>query len=92
MPRLFPLGQNRIRMNVSKALLERFEQNERFITADKTWIYLYTPVMNEESKQWFAKGEPASKKTNTVQSAGKMMASIFEDNFVHRLSSKKVKP
>lgn len=84
-PRLLTLDQKRIRMNISKALLTRFKQNEpdflqRFITVDETWIHHYTPETKEQSKQWIAKGEPAPKKAKTVSSAGKVMATVFWDS------------
>ncbi|KAL6257504.1 hypothetical protein P5V15_011074 [Pogonomyrmex californicus] len=84
-PRLLTLDQKRIRMNISKALLERFKRNEsdflrRFITVDETWIHHYIPETKEQSKQWTAKGEPAPKKVKTVPSAGKVMATVFWDS------------
>ncbi|KYN18346.1 hypothetical protein ALC57_09342 [Trachymyrmex cornetzi] len=43
-PRLLTLDQKRIRMNFSKALLERFKRNEsdflrRLITVDESWVH-----------------------------------------------------
>ncbi|KAL6260784.1 hypothetical protein P5V15_008310 [Pogonomyrmex californicus] len=60
-PCLLTLDQKRIRMNISKALLERSKRNEsdflrQFITVDETWIHHYTPETKEQSKQWTAKG------------------------------------
>src|SRR5436190_23298789 len=84
-PRLLTLDQKRIRMNISKALLERFKRNEsdflrRLITVDETWIHHFTPETKEQSKQWTAKGEPAPKTAKTVLSAGKVMATVFWDS------------
>src|SRR5436190_5083057 len=84
-PRLLTLDQKRIRMNISKALLERFKRNEsdflrRLITVDETWIHHFTPETKEQSKQWTAKGEPTPKKAKTVLSAGKVMATVFWDS------------
>lgn len=51
----------------------------RFIKIDETWVHHFTPVTKEYSKQWTERGEPAPKKTKTVPSAGKVMASVFWD-------------
>ena len=52
----------------------------RFITVDETWIYYFTSETKEQSKQWTSLGKPApedQKKTKTVKSAGKVMATFF---------------
>ena len=50
----------------------------RFITMDETWIHHYTPESKQQSKQWTEAGCSAPKK-RSVQSAGKVMASVFWD-------------
>jgi len=44
---------------------------------DETWIHHYTPESKEQSKQWTEAGCSAAKKTRSVPSAGKVMASVF---------------
>ena len=66
MPRLLTVDQKHIRMNISKALLEWFKQNEseflcRLINVYETWIYHFSWDKGT-AKRWIAKGEPVSKK------------------------------
>jgi hypothetical protein len=63
--------------------LERFNKNKtgfvrRFITLDETWIHHYTPESKQQSKQWTEAGS-APKKTRSIPSAVKVMASVFRD-------------
>ena len=51
----------------------------RYITVDKTWIYSHTSETKEQSKQWTALGEPASKKAKTVKLTGNVMGTVFSD-------------
>jgi hypothetical protein len=51
----------------------------RFITTDETWIHHYTPESKQQSKQWTEASCSAPKKTRSVPSAGKFMASVFWD-------------
>jgi len=46
---------------------------------DKTWIHHHTPESKQQSKQWTEAGCSAPKKTRSVPSAGKVMASVFWD-------------
>jgi len=78
-PRLLTADQKPTRMKNSEQCLERFNENKtdfvrRFITMDGTWIHYYTPKSKQQSKQW-----TAPKKTRSVPSAGKVMASVFWD-------------
>jgi histone-lysine N-methyltransferase SETMAR len=64
--------------------LERFSKNEtdfvrRFIIMDETWIHHYTLESKQQSKQWTEASCSAPKKTRSVPSAGKVMASVFSD-------------
>ncbi|XP_011647659.1 histone-lysine N-methyltransferase SETMAR-like [Pogonomyrmex barbatus] len=84
-PRLLTVDQKRIRMNISKTLLERFKRNEsdflsRLITVDETWIHYFTSGTKEQSNRWTAKDEPALKKTNIISSAEKVIATFFWDS------------
>ena len=83
-PHLLTVDQKRIRMKISQACLDRFKQNKmdlkrRFITVDETWIHHFTPETKDQSKQWTDAGGSAPKKAKTVQSAGKVMASVVWD-------------
>jgi hypothetical protein len=71
-------------MKISEQCLERLNKNKtdfvrRFITMDETWIHHYTPESKQQSKQWTEAGCSAPKKTRSVSSAGKVMASMFWD-------------
>jgi hypothetical protein len=44
---------------------------------DETWIHHYTPESKQQSKQCTEAGCSAPKKTRSVPSAGKVMASVF---------------
>lgn len=52
----------------------------RFVTVDETWIHHYTPETKNQSKQWTSADERAPKKAKTVNSAGKVMATVFWDS------------
>jgi hypothetical protein len=45
----------------------------------ETWIHHYTPESKQQSKQWTEAGCSAPKKTVSVPSAGKVIASVFWD-------------
>jgi histone-lysine N-methyltransferase SETMAR len=64
--------------------LGRFNKNKtgfmhQFITMDETWIQHYTPESKQQSKQWTEVGFSAPKKTRSVPSAGKVVASVVWD-------------
>jgi len=80
--RLFTKDQKRTGMKISEHCLERFNKNKtdvvhQFITMDETWIHHYKPLSKQQSKQWTAARCSAPKKTKSVPSAGKVMASVF---------------
>jgi hypothetical protein len=85
MPRLLTADQKHTRMKISEQCLERFNKNRtdfvrrRFITMDETWIHHYTPESKQQAKQWTEAGCSVPKKTRSVPSAGKVMASVFWD-------------
>jgi len=83
-PRLLTADQKRTRVKISEQCLERFNKNKtdfmrRLITMDETWIHHYTPESKQQSKQWTEADCSAPKKTRSVPSAGKVMASLFWD-------------
>jgi hypothetical protein len=72
-------------MKISEQCLEHFNKNKtdfvrRFITMDGIWIYHYMPESKQHSKEWTEAGCSAPKKTRSVPSAGKVMASVFWDD------------
>jgi histone-lysine N-methyltransferase SETMAR len=83
-PRLLTADQKRTRVKISEQCLECFNKNKtdfvrQFITMDETWIHHYTPESKQQSKQWTEAGCSAPKKTRSVPSARKVMASVFWD-------------
>jgi histone-lysine N-methyltransferase SETMAR len=71
-------------MKMSAQCLERFNKNKtdfvrQSIIMDETWIHHYTPQYKQQSKQRTEAGCSAPKKTRSVPSAGKVMASVFWD-------------
>jgi len=83
-PRLLTADQKRTHMKISEQCLEHFHKNKtdfvhRFITTDETWLHHYTPESIQQSKQWTEAGCSAPKKTRSVPSAEKVMASVFWD-------------
>jgi len=83
-PRLLTADQKHTRMKIPEQCLERFNKNKtdfvhRFITMDETWIHHYTPESKQQSKQQTEASCSVPKKTRSVPSAGKVMASVFWD-------------
>jgi len=81
-PRFLTADQKRTRMKISEQCLERFNKNKTdfvrlFITMEETWIHHYKPESKQQSKQWTEAGCSAPKKTRSLTSAGKVMASLF---------------
>ncbi|XP_014486228.1 PREDICTED: uncharacterized protein LOC106750413 [Dinoponera quadriceps] len=80
-PRLLTVDNKRMRLSVAKQCLELFKRNpqeflRQVVTVHETWIHHYTP---ETKEQWTSPGKRALKKTKTVPSAGKVMATVFWD-------------
>jgi histone-lysine N-methyltransferase SETMAR len=83
-PRLLTADQKCTRMKISEQCLEHFNENKtdfvhRFITMVETWIHHYTAESKQQSKQWTEASCSELKKTRSVPSAGKVMASVFWD-------------
>jgi len=83
-PCLLTADQKCTRMKISEQCLECFNKNKtdfvcRFVTMDEIWIHHYTPESKQQSKQWTEAGCSVPKKTRSVPSAGKVMASVFWD-------------
>lgn len=83
-PHLLNDKQKERREELSRSNLELLTKNKsdfmrRFITMDETWIHHYTPETKTQSKQWIGAGEACPRKAKSIQSAGKVMASVFWD-------------
>jgi histone-lysine N-methyltransferase SETMAR len=83
-PRLLTADQKRTRMKISEQCLGHFNKNKtdfvhQFVTMGETWIHNYTPESKQQSKQWREAGCSEPKKTRSIPSAGKVMASVFWD-------------
>jgi len=81
---LLTADQKGNRMKITEQCLEHFNKSKtdfvhRFITMGVTWIHNYTPESKQQSKERTEAGCLAPKKTRSVPSAGKVMASVFWD-------------
>jgi hypothetical protein len=81
-PRLPTADQKRTHTKISEQSLEHFNKNKTdfvrpFNTMDETWIHHYTPESKQQSKQWTEASCSAPKKTRSIPSARKVMASCF---------------
>ncbi|XP_054286123.1 histone-lysine N-methyltransferase SETMAR-like [Macrosteles quadrilineatus] len=52
----------------------------RIVTGDETWVHICTPESKRQSMVWKRKDEPTPKKAKVVESAGKVMATVFWDS------------
>ena len=81
-PRMLTDDQIRTRLDISKYLLSRYEDDpsdfiKRVVAQDETWDHHFDPKSKMQSKQWKHPDSPPPKKFKRVHSAGKVMASIF---------------
>jgi hypothetical protein len=65
-------------------LLQRYEEHDeaflsRIVIADETWVFHYTPESKTESIPWKHPNFLVKKKFKTMQSSGKVMATVFWD-------------
>jgi len=51
------------------------------VTMDETWLYHYDPETKQQSMEWRYCGSPRPKKFRVQKSAGKVLASIFWDQY-----------
>ncbi|XP_052818502.1 histone-lysine N-methyltransferase SETMAR-like [Mya arenaria] len=71
-------------INASRKFLKRYRREgeaflNRIITCDETWIYLFDPETNEQSRQWKTPGSPTPKKAKVTSTTGKQMYIFFAD-------------
>ena len=88
---LLSQDQKRIRVEISEKCLAHFQRNQSdffnwFVTTDETWVHYYTPETKLQSKQCKHVDSPQPKKAKAIQSARKVMESVFWDS-IDRLSS-----
>ena len=84
-PRILTDGQKRSRLDISRYLLSRYEDDpgdfiDRVVTQDETWVHHFDPESKMQSMQWKHPGSSHPKKLKSVSSAGKVMVSFFWDN------------
>ncbi|XP_054734619.1 histone-lysine N-methyltransferase SETMAR-like [Anastrepha obliqua] len=77
-PRLVTPAQKPQGIDDSKSCLDMFTRNKSEFL-DKTWIHHFTPESNRQSAEWHEAGENRPKRPKTLQSAGKIMTSVFWD-------------
>jgi hypothetical protein len=71
-------------MGSSLMLLQRYEEHgeaflSRTVTGDDTWVFHYALQSKAESMTWKHPHCPVKKGFKTVQSPGKVMATVFWD-------------
>ena len=84
-PRMLTDDQNRSRLDISRFLLSRYEDDpddfiNQVVTQDETWVHHSNTESKMQSMQWKHSGSPPPKKFKRVSSAGKVMASVFWDS------------
>ncbi|UYV77677.1 hypothetical protein LAZ67_15001896 [Cordylochernes scorpioides] len=84
-PKLLTPDQKAVRRKLSSEDLALFEANpedfvDRFVTMDETWAHHFTPESKQQSMRWRNSASPPPKKAKTVQSARKVMVSVFWDS------------
>jgi hypothetical protein len=71
-------------MGSSLMLLQCYEEHgeaflHRIVTGDETWVFHDTPESKAELMTWKYPHSPVKKNFKTVQSPGKVMATVFSD-------------
>jgi hypothetical protein len=83
-PRQLTNDQKRIRLDISRYLLSRYEDEPDFIywivTQDEKLVHHFDPGSKKQSMQWKHPGSPPPNKVKRAPTAGKMMASIVWDS------------
>lgn len=81
-PRMLTEDHKRQRMEASREFLDRYaEEGEEFlnsiVTGDETWVSHFTPETKRQSLEWRHTTSPKPRKFKQVQSARKVMATVF---------------
>lgn len=84
-PRLLSDHHKEQRVDAALQFLQFFEDEgdglfDRIVTGDETWIHHWTPETKRQSMVWKGKDEQTPKKAKVVESAGKVMATVFWDS------------
>ena len=74
------------RLNISMQMLQRYQSEgeefmNRIITGDESWAHHYEPETKRQSMQWHHLGSPSPKNFKCSPSVGKLMISLFWDNW-----------
>ena len=84
-PKCLNVDQKRARVEASRSICARFENDvdflNRIVTMDETWIRFYDPDTKQQSMEWRHSGSPRFKKFRVQESAGKVLASVFWDYY-----------
>ena len=89
-PKVLTDDQKQRRLSACEDLLQRIEEDPRFldnvITGDETWIFEYDPETKRQSSEWHTKASPRPKKARMSKSRVKVMLIVFFDGkgVVHR--------
>lgn len=82
-PKCLNVDQKRARVEASRSICARFENDvdflNRIVTMDETWVHFYDPETKQQSMEWRHSGSPRPKKFRVQKSAGKVLASVFWD-------------
>lgn len=82
-PKCLNADQKRARVEASRSICARFEEDpdflSRVVTMDETWVHFYDPETKQQSMEWKHRGSPRPKKFRVQKSAGKVLASVFWD-------------
>ena len=81
---LLKVDQKQLRVDDSERYLQLFQRNKKellrkYVIMDETWIYHFTPVLNQLSFDRKVAGESRPKRPKTQTSSGKILASVFWD-------------
>ncbi|KAF7276297.1 hypothetical protein GWI33_010691 [Rhynchophorus ferrugineus] len=84
MSTIFTFDQKQRRVDDSEQCLKMIKHNKpeflhRYVTMNEIWLHHFTLNSNRQTSEWTAQDEPAPKRGQTQQSAGKVMASGFWD-------------
>ncbi len=83
-PKLLTPIQRTNRVDCCQELLQESEESptnfyDRIVTGDKTWVYYYDPLSQQEAKVWKRSDEETPTRLRQARSVGKIMMVIFWD-------------
>ncbi len=85
-PRLLTEEHRKQRLGAALTFLTAYNEEgesliSRIITGDESWVHHVTPESKQASMAWCAPGEKPPTKAKSVNSAGKIMATVFWDAY-----------